>query len=83
MPRDFDNDDDFYPDHLYDYPTDDGDDDDDERPLDDDDLGERVETDVDEDEDEDDIDHLFDDDGGLSDEGMLALAEMDRNGLFA
>lgn len=79
MPRDFDNDDDFYPDHLYDYPTDDGDDDDDERPLDDDDLGERVETD----EDEDDIDHLFDDDGGLSDEGMLALAEMDRNGLFA
>lgn len=79
MPRDFDNDDDFYPDHLYDYPTDDGDDDDDERPLDDDDLGERVETD----EDEDDIDRLFDDDGGLSDKGMLALAEMDRNGLFA
>jgi len=82
MPRDFDNDDDFYPDHLYDYPTDDGDDDhDDERPLDDDDLGERVETDVD--EDEDDIDHLFDDDGSVSDEGFLALAEMDRNGLFA
>jgi hypothetical protein len=80
MPRDFDNDDDFYPDHLYDYPTDDGDDDDDdERSLDDDDLGERVETD----EDEDDIDHLFDDDGSVSDEGFLALAEMDRNGLFA
>jgi hypothetical protein len=80
MPRDFDNDDDFYPDHLYDYPTDDGDDDDDdERPLDDDDLGEHVETDVD----EDDIDHLFDDDGSVSDEGFLALAEMDRNGLFA
>jgi len=78
MPRDFDNDDDFYPDHLYDYPTDDGDDDDDdERPLDDDDLGEHV------DEDEDDIDHLFDDDGSVSDEGFLALAEMDRNGLFA
>lgn len=66
MPRDLDNDDDFYPHTIREVEIDDDDLDDDFNIFDDD----------------NDADELFDEDGDVSDRGYAVLAEMDRNGLF-
>jgi len=67
MPRDFDNDDDFYP-HTHR-----------EIDIDDDEFND---DDLDIFDDDDNTDELFDEDGDVSDRGYAVLAEMDRNGLF-